>query len=122
MKSFFMFLAGVLVGVLVPMAVNSDSSFNSNIITSEQEGKIIARYELKVFQVLNQNEALVFVGTFPHEQVCLLSHDGKELYYNNQKIIIPSGMVARQFGVYQYETKEHFINTVPAIRIERIKK
>ena len=90
------------------------------LFPKKKNGDIIAKEKevLKVFQVLKPNAALVKYGSFPNEILILLIGEDDDLYYDNQKIIVPEGKTAKQAGIYQYNTKSGELKTVPAVKIK----
>ena len=88
------------------------------LFPKKKEGETITKEQLRIFQVLKPNIALVKSGTFPNEMLMLLIGDDDDLYYDNQKINIPNGKVAKQVGIYQYSTKSGELRTIPAVKIK----
>ena len=84
----------------------------------KKEGEIIAKDQLRIFQVLKPNIALVKSGIFPNEILMLLIGEDDDLYYDNQKIDIPKEKAAKQVGIYQYNTKNGELKTIPAVKIK----
>ena len=130
MKSLFVFLFGMIVGVILT------SMFWNNIYSStnyeynpygirglkilEQEGKCITRNNLEVFQSLTDGVALAYpVGDY--RTIVLLIDNSNRLFYDGEKIKNPKDYCAKQIGVYTYETKAEIQKTVPAVIIEKIK-
>ncbi|MBR1735032.1 MAG: hypothetical protein IJ730_06275 [Alphaproteobacteria bacterium] len=111
MKKLLIFIAGIIVGAAI-FAYEA----NDQLILSEKNEKTLLISEMKVFQVIGKDEALVF----SNDQIYLLLHNDTDLYYDNQKIQVSKGTKVKQIGIYRYENKEGFIKTVPAIRIESI--
>ena len=100
--------------------VNLDEKKLSGItlFPKKKEGETITKEQLRIFQVLKPNVALVKSGTFPNEILMLLIGADDDLYYDNQKINIPNGKVAKQVGIYQYNTKSGELRTIPAVKIK----
>lgn len=100
--------------------VNKDEKKLSGItlFPKKKEGEILATGELRIFQVLKPNVALVKSGIFPNEILMLLIGEDDDLYYDNQKMNIPEGKSAKQVGVYQYNTKSGELKTIPAVKIK----
>jgi hypothetical protein len=85
-------------------------------------GDVIEVKAFKVFQVLGEDAALVNGAT--HEEydiysgaVYLLTNEDGKYYYDDEVVKVPEGKVARQVGIYQYQTKSNFGKTVPIIQI-----
>ena len=100
--------------------VNKDEKKLSGItlFPKKKEGDVLAKGELRIFQVLKPNIALVKSGIFPNEMLMLLIGEDDDLYYDNQKINIPNEKVAKQVGIYQYNTKSGELKTIPAVKIK----
>ena len=100
--------------------VNKDEKKLSGItlFPKKKEGEILATGELRIFQVLKPNVALVKSGIFPNEILMLLIGEDDDLYYDNQKMNIPEGKSAKQVGIYQYNTKSGELKTIPAVKIK----
>ena len=100
--------------------VNKDEKKLSGItlFPKKKEGEVITKEQLKVFQVLKPNTALVKSETFPNEILMLLIGEEDDLYYDNQKINMPKGKSAKQVGIYQYTTKSGELKTIPAVKIK----
>ena len=90
------------------------------LFPKKKDGEVIAKEKevLRVFQVLKPNAALAKTGSFPNEILILLIGEDDDLYYDNQKIIVPQGKTAKQVGVYQYNAKSGELKTVPAVKIK----
>ena len=91
---------------------------DNDLVLSEKVEKTLSVTELTVFQVIERSIALVKSGNFLNEQIYLLLHDKEDLYYDGQEIKIAKDEIIRQVGTYQYETRDGFFTTIPAIRIE----
>ena len=100
--------------------VNKDEKKLSGItlFPKKKNGDIITNEQLRVFQVLKPNIALVKTGSFPNEMLMLLIGEDDDLYYDNQKINIVEGKVVKQVGIYQYNAKSGELKTVPAVKIK----
>jgi hypothetical protein len=100
--------------------VNKDEKKLSGItlFPKKKEGEILATGELRIFQVLKPNVALVKSGLFPNEILMLLIGEDDDLYYDNQKINMPKEKSAKQVGIYQYNTKSGELKTIPAVKIK----
>ena len=99
--------------------VNKDEKLTGiTLFPKKKEGETIAEKNLKVFQILKPNAALVKAGSFPNERLMLLIGEDDDLYYDDQKISIPEGKAAKQVGVYQYNTKNGDLKTIPAVKIK----
>jgi len=69
-------------------------------------------------QVIDDNAALALSLNLKHVGVIyLLYNDEGKLYYDRETVKVPKGKVARQFGVYRYQTKDQMTKTVPIVKI-----
>ena len=100
--------------------VNKDEKKLSGItlFPKKKNGDNITNEQLRVFQVLKPNIALVKAGSFPNEFLMLLIGEDDDLFYDKQKINIPEGKFAKQVGIYQYDSKGGEVKTVPAVKIK----
>ena len=129
MKKWLIFGGGVLMGVVMTFVFAflfsaSRSGNNDGTTWFERPGDVIDVKAFKVFQVLDENAALVEGQT--HEDldleiftgaVYLLTNEDGKYYYDDEIIKVPDGKVVRQVGIYQYQTKSDFGKTVPIIQI-----
>lgn len=115
MKSFLIFLAGVItgVGLVIGFAFLYNES-SEGITLFEQPGECISTNSLHIIQVL-EDGALALEHT-NGLVVFILSQDNNS-YYDSQVIKIPKGQCARQVGIYKYTTKEGVDKTVPVVKI-----
>ena len=135
MKKFLVFIGGFVAGIIATILVaflitvankpHDDGLLGLTIFPEEGEC-ITTDGEIEVFQVIETNVALaktVKYGKYGNRQysdeivVLLIDYDGKT-FYDEQKIKIPKNKCARQIGTYQYQTKNDFVKTVPAVVIE----
>jgi hypothetical protein len=139
MKKWMIYLLGVLTGFVLTVLVafviysnrpesNQDKFVGSTETDIEQPdgvkmfkepGDVINERSFEVFQVVAENGALVtgkgdgnYMYTGP---VYLLINDDGKYYYDEEIIKLPKGKVVRQVGIYQYETKQAILKTVPII-------
>ena len=122
MKKLFVFIIAIVIGSI---GLHPSESF-ADIILAKKE-KVLPLSKLKVFQVIDENGALVeedsdSIEFDRHRQLYLLVTDGEELYYDRQKVKVPKGKVIKMIGTYQYENRMKIIRTVPAIRIDSLPK
>ena len=78
----------------------------------------------EVFQVIGEDAALVHGKSrefssreFFSDAVYLLTNEDGKFYYDDEVVRVPNGKVARQVGIYQYQTNSNFGKTVPIIQI-----
>ena len=133
-------LTGFILAIILAFILNSSQSkdSNSNVIgtetttTTEEEsddgvkmfkepGDVINEKSFEVFQVIAENAALVRgkekgLDIYTGPIYLIINYDGK-YYYDEEKVNVSQGKVVRQVGIYQYETRNEFLKTVPIIMI-----
>jgi len=124
MKKIGIFIAGVICGVALVFLIGiiaSGTSDNRGITSFEEAGEYVSENSFEVFQVLDSGDALAheYEGTsdIPTGIIVLFVAQKGKLYYDNQRIKIPSGKCAKQIGVYKYTTNLGFEKTVPVVDI-----
>lgn len=138
MKKWLIFIGGVLTGVVLTIlfisffivkALKTNQIENKTGTTFfEQPGDILNVNSLKVFQVISQDAALTHGKPLINKYndpdldylsgpIYLLINDDGKYYYDDEIINVPENKVARQVGVYQYQTQSEFEKTVPIIKI-----
>ncbi len=129
MKKWLIFGGGVLTGVVLTFLFvyifsSSRSSGEDGATWFEKPGDVIEVKAFKVFQVLGEDAALV--NGQSHEDwdieiftgaVYLLTNEDGKFYYDDEVVRVPEGKVARQVGIYRYQTQSEFGKTVPIIQI-----
>lgn len=122
MKKWLIFLGGVVTGVLLLFAFvfayswMGVSAVEDNGVTMfEKPGDVINETGFEVFQALEQGAALA-KGKKELMTVYMLVNDEGKYYYDDEKVNVPSGKVARQIGIYQYETNSGRPKTVPIVK------
>ena len=130
MKKFGLFLGGVLTGVvltlLVLIVIAASNKTLDGVTNFEQVGDVVNETSVKVFQVIDDNVALVY-GQDKNDRnydydryygaVYLLRNDNGDYYYDDEIVECPSGKQFRQTGIYQYNTKIGY-KTVPIIELK----
>ncbi|MGM9837266.1 MAG: hypothetical protein ACI30A_02105 [Paludibacteraceae bacterium] len=128
MKKWLIFGGGVLTGVvltfLVAFLFALGSTEKKGVTWFDEPGELVEQGSFEVFQVLESNFALVrgkdsYYSTSYFGAVYLLTNDDNKYYYDDEIVKVPSGMVVRQVGMYQYQTKNESWKTVPIIKIMR---
>lgn len=131
MKKWLIFGGGVLTGVVLTylfafifFAGRSDSDDGTTWF--EKPGDVIEVKAFEVFQVLGEDAALVNgqsredldigIDVYTGAVYLLTNKDGK-YYYDDEVVRVPEGKVARQVGIYRYQTESKFEKTVPIIQI-----
>ena len=126
MKKWLIFVGGVATGVvltfLFAVLFSSRTGSNNGATWFEKPGDVIEVKSFKVFQVLDKDAALVSGVTYEKYDiysgaVYLLTNEDGKYYYDDEVVKVPDGKVARQVGIYQYQTKAELDKTVPIIQI-----
>ena len=117
------FLALFLIGTSSQESVQNDPG----LTYFDQPGDVIESNSFKVFQSLSEGAALVSAENPKNTKyenikytgglICLLVNNEGKFYYDDEIVKVPEGKVARQVGIYQYETKAEMGKTVPIVRI-----
>lgn len=127
MKKVLIFLGGVVTGILLTIlfayvrfsggtTTPTVEDSRSRVTMFEKPGDVINETGFEVFQALEQGSALAR-GKKELMTVYLLVNDEGKYYYDDEKVKVPSGKVARQVGIYQYETSEGRPKTVPVVKL-----
>ena len=123
MKNTLIFLGGVVAGVLLTILFvfvlsgqrEAPAVENNRITMFEQPGDIINETGFEVIQALEQGAALA-KGKKERWTVYMLVNDEGKYYYDDEKVKVPSGKVARHIGIYQYEANNGWPKTVPIVK------
>lgn len=124
MKNTLIFLGGVVAGVLLTILFTFVTSEqreapaveDDGITMFEQPGDIINETGFEVIQALEQGAALAKSSKKGRWTVYLLVNDEGKYYYDDEKVKVPSGKVARHVGIYQYEANNGWPKTVPIVK------
>lgn len=128
MKKAFIFVAGLATGVLLLFVVaaviyicdekNHPQVQNNGVTMFDTPGDKIDETDFKVIQALERGSSALSRGTGinTHLTTYLLVNDESKLYYDDEKVTVPSGKIARQVGIFQYETKGGVSKTVPIVK------
>ena len=129
MKKWLIFGCGVLTGVVLTFVFAvifsaSRSGSENGATWFEKPGDVIDVDAFEVFQVIGEDAALVHGKSrefssreFFSDAVYLLTNEDGKFYYDDEVVRVPDGKVARQVGIYQYQTNSNFGKTVPIIQI-----
>ena len=127
MKKWLIFGGGVLTGVVLTFLFAfifsaSRSNGDDDITWFEKPGDVIEANAFEVFQVLSDDAALVHGQSYEDLEifsgaVYLLTNEDGKYYYDDEVVRVPEGKVARQVGIYRYQTESKFEKTVPIIQI-----
>ena len=133
MKKIWVYLLGVLTGIVVTIivlmiiavAVNAKNDPSTGMTKGmsffEQPGDVIESSSVKVFQALGNGAALAMCkgdGTYIHSgpNVLLYNEQGTP-YYDDQVVEAPRGKCFKQVGIYRYPTKSGMDKTVPIVML-----
>lgn len=125
-KFILTFVEGVVVGVFLTIGLayfvyaknaSGNGNSNPNVELFEKPAQTIPAKEFSVMQVLDDGSALAIVEDLDNGYGTVVLFQAKEgvSYYDDQKIKVPSGKVAKQVGTFKYETAQHMIKTVPVV-------
>ena len=129
MKKAFIFVAGLATGVLLLFIVAAIYIFDeknhpqvqnqdNGVTMFDTPGDKIDETEFRVMQALESGSSALSRGTGinTHLTTYLLVNDEGKLYYDNEKVAVPSAKVARQVGIFEYETNRGIWKTVPIVK------
>ena len=131
MKKWFIFGGGVITGIVLTFIVTiiyaanqpkNELESDNGMTLFDTPGEIIDEESFDVFQVIEENAALVrgkgiSGGELHIGIVYLLINDEGKYYYDDEIVKVPNGKIVRQMGVYRYLTKDEFEKTVPIVKI-----
>ena len=126
MKSILSFIAGLVVGAGLIIAIgyissNQTAEPDNGITLFENEGESIgteSRY--KVIQVVDGGALAIEIYDeiwMPTELAVLFLDESGNGFYDNQVITVPKGQYLRQLGLYRYINKDNIPKTVPVVAI-----
>lgn len=133
MKKIWVYLLGVLTGIIITVivlaiigvAINAKNDPGTRMTNGmsffETPGDIVELSSVKVFQALGDGAALAeckgdgnYIYSGPN--VLLYNEEGQP-YYDEQVIKTPQGKCFRQVGIYRYPTKSGMDKTVPIVML-----
>lgn len=126
MKKVLIFLGGLVTGVLLTLLISwaivsnqAETEADDVIKMFDEPGEVIETQSFKVFQAITEGAALahaeddgLYMGV-----TCLLKDDEGKYYYDQEIVEIPEGKVAKQVGIFRYETAAGLSTTVPIVKI-----
>lgn len=126
-KFILTYLGGIVTGVVLIFALGffmamsqSKQSANNDVVMFEKPRGVVPGKVFEVMQVLPEGSALATVDDIDSGNmgtVVLFIGNESLSYYDNQKIKVPSGKVAKQVGTYSYMTRQEMEKTVPVVEI-----
>lgn len=126
-KFILTYLGGIVTGVVLVFALGffmamsqSKQSANNDVVMFEKPRGVVPGKVFEVMQVLPEGSALATVDDIDSGNmgtVVLFIGNESLSYYDNQKIKVPSGKVAKQVGTYSYMTRKEMEKTVPVVEI-----
>ena len=121
------YLGGIVTGVVLVFALGffmamsqTKQSANNDVVMFEKPRGVVPGKVFEVMQVLPDGSALATVDDFGSGNmgtVVLFVGNESSSFYDNQKIKVPSGKVAKQVGTYSYMTRQEMEKTVPVVEI-----
>lgn len=129
MKKWLIFGSGVLTGIVLTFVFAfifsaSRSEGDDGVTWFKNPGDVIDVDAFEVFQVIGNDAALVHGKSREYSSmevfsgaVYLLTNEDGKYYYDDEVVRVSDGKVARQVGIYRYQTKSDFGKTVPIIQI-----
>lgn len=124
-KFILTYVAGIVTGCIVffvtsCIIVANNSSSKDDVVMFDKPRNTVPGKNFKVFQVFSDGSALSSGDDSSDNNfglVVLFLGDESTSYYDDQKIEIPKGKVARQIGNYSYTTNMGVEKTVPIVEI-----
>ena len=121
---FLGFLTGVVFVFIAALMIGSNDDSNSGMTYFQQPGDIMDSDIFVVKEAFGDNFALAYEHKYSSggyhsrtDLLVLVTNDEGELYYDEQKILIPKGKCMRQIGIYRYEEYPNRWKTVPIVKI-----
>lgn len=125
-KFILTYVAGIVTGCVLLFVIGSiinaknSSAQKEDIVMFDSPRNAVPGKSFKVVQVLPDGNALASVDNVYDDNfgiVVLFLGDESTSYYDNQKIEIPKGKVAKQIGNYSYMSRMKIEKTVPVVTI-----
>lgn len=125
-KFILTYVAGIVTGCVLLFVIGSiinaknSSAPKEDIVMFDSPRNAVPGKSFKVVQVLPDGNALASVDNVYDDNfgiVVLFLGDESTSYYDNQKIEIPKGKVAKQIGNYSYMSRMKIEKTVPVVKI-----
>lgn len=125
-KFILTYVAGIVTGCVLLFVIGciinakNSSAQKEDIVMFDSPRNAVPGKSFKVVQVLPDGNALANVDNVYDDNfgvVVLFLGDESTSYYDNQKIEIPKGKVAKQIGNYSYMSRSYNEKTVPIVKI-----
>lgn len=125
-KFILTYVAGIVTGCVLLFVIGciinakNSSAQKEDIVMFDSPRNAVPGKSFKVIQVLPDGNALANVDNVYDDNfgvVVLFLGDESTSYYDDQKIEIPKGKVAKQIGNYSYMSRMNIEKTVPVVKI-----
>ena len=123
-KFILTYVAGIVTGCIVFFVISciivANNSSKDDVVMFDKPRNTVPEKTFKVFQVFSDGSALSSGDDSSGNNLgldVLFLGDESTSYYDDQKIEIPKGKVARQIGNYSYTTNMGVEKTVPIVKI-----
>jgi hypothetical protein len=125
-KFILTYVAGIVTGCVLLFVIGciinakNSSAQKEDIVMFDSPRNAVPGKSFKVVQVLPDGNALANVDNVYDDNfgvVVLFLGDESTSYYDDQKIEIPKGKVAKQIGNYSYMSRMNIEKTVPVVKI-----
>lgn len=125
-KFILTYVAGIFTGCVLLFVIGciinakNSSAEKEDIVMFDSPRNAVPGKSFKVVQVLPDGNALANVDNVYDDNfgvVVLFLGDESTSYYDDQKIEIPKGKVAKQIGNYSYMSRMNIEKTVPVVKI-----
>ena len=125
-KFILTYVAGIVTGCVLLFVIGciinakNSSAQKEDIVMFDSPRNAIPGKSFKVVQVLPDGNALARIDNVYDDNfgiVVLFLGDENTSYYDDQKIEIPKGKVAKQIGNYSYMSRMKIEKTVPVVKI-----
>lgn len=125
-KFILTYVAGIVTGCVLLFVIGciinakSSSAEKEDIVMFDSPRNAVPGKSFKVVQVLPDGNALARIDNVYDDNfgiVVLFLGDESTSYYDDQKIEIPKGKVAKQIGNYSYMSRMKIEKTVPVVKI-----
>lgn len=109
---------GLIFCILFGLTMGDPNNSHDGTVYFENAGQVIPIRKLHVIQVYDDGSALAIADDFGYYDtvVAFPARDGSS-YYDDQKIVIPSGKCIKQIGTFKYMTRQEIEKTVPIVEI-----